>query len=128
MGYGGVGGSGLAFLRGSDGGIDGFINQDKLGLDVVYVQAKRWAEQTVGRPDIQQFVGALAGRQASRGVFITTSRFSADAREYVKPLNVRVILIDGEHLAQLMIEHGVGVSVWKSYELKRIDSDFFTDE
>ncbi len=128
MGYGGVGGSGLAFQRGSDGGIDGFINQDKLGLDVVYVQAKRWAEQTVGRPDIQQFVGALAGRQASRGVFITTSRFSADAREYVKPLNVRVILIDGEHLAQLMIEHGVGVSVWKSYELKRIDSDFFTDE
>ncbi len=128
MGYGGVGGMGMAFTKGSDGGIDGFINQDKLGLDVVYVQAKRWSDQTVGRPDIQQFVGALAGRQASRGVFITTSRFSADARDYVKPLNVRVILIDGEHLAQLMIEHGVGVSVWRSYQLKRIDSDFFADE
>jgi restriction system protein len=128
MGYGGVGGNGLALQRGSDGGVDGFINQDKLGLDVVYVQAKRWADQTVGRPDIQQFVGALAGRQANRGIFITTSKFSAEARDYVKPLNVRVILIDGEFLAQLMIEHGVGVSTWKSYELKRIDSDFFADE
>lgn len=128
MGYGGIGGSGLALQRGGDGGVDGFINQDKLGLDVVYIQAKRWADQTVGRPDIQQFVGALAGRQANRGVFITTSKFSADARDYVKTLNVRVILIDGEHLAQLMIEHGVGVSTWRSYELKRIDSDFFADE
>jgi restriction system protein len=128
MGYGGVGGSGMAFQKGNDGGIDGFINQDKLGLDVVYVQAKRWADQPVGRPDIQQFVGALAGRQATRGVFITTSRFSPDAREYVKPLNVRVILIDGELLAQLMIEHDVGVATWKSYQLKRIDSDFFSDE
>lgn len=128
MGYGGVGGQGLAFARGGDGGIDGFINQDKLGLDVVYVQAKRWSDQTVGRPDIQQFVGALAGRQALRGVFITTSRFSAEAREFVKHLHVRVILIDGEHLAQLMIEHGVGVSVAATYQLKRIDSDFFADE
>lgn len=128
MGYGGVGGHGMAFTRGGDGGIDGFINQDKLGLDVVYVQAKRWAEQTVGRPDIQQFVGALAGRQASRGVFITTSRFSTEARDFVKHLHVRVILIDGEHLAQLMIEHGVGVSVAATYQLKRIDSDFFADE
>lgn len=128
MGYGGIGGHGMAFTRGGDGGIDGFINQDKLGLDVVYVQAKRWADQTVGRPDIQQFVGALAGRQASRGVFMTTSRFSADAREFIKHLHVRVILIDGEHLAQLMIEHGVGVSVAATYQLKRIDSDFFADE
>lgn len=128
MGYGGTGGMGLALQRGGDGGVDGFINQDKLGLDIVYVQAKRWADQTVGRPEIQQFVGALAGRQANRGVFITTSRFSADARDYVKPLHVRVILIDGELLAQLMIEHGVGVSTWKSYDLKRIDSDFFSEE
>jgi restriction system protein len=128
MGYGGAGHSSLAYQRGSDGGIDGFINQDKLGLDVIYLQAKRWTDQTVQRPDIQQFVGALAGRQASRGVFITTSRFSEGAREFVKSLSVRVILIDGEHLAQLMIDHDVGVTSWKSYELKRIDSDFFADE
>jgi restriction system protein len=128
MGYGGTDGRGQAFQRGSDGGIDGFINQDRLGLDVFYVQAKRWSDQPVGRPDLQQFVGALAGRQANRGIFITTSRFTSDAKEFVKNLNVRVILIDGEHLAQLMIEYGVGVSVWKSFELKRIDSDFFADE
>lgn len=128
MGYGGTGGQGLALQQGSDGGVDGFINQDKLGLDIIYLQAKRWTHQTVGRPDIQQFVGALAGRQANRGVFITTSRFSQEAREYVKSLHVRVILMDGERLAQLMIEHGVGVSTWKSYELKRIDSDFFSEE
>lgn len=128
MGYGGTGGQGLALQQGSDGGVDGFINQDKLGLDIIYLQAKRWTNQTVGRPDIQQFVGALAGRQANRGVFITTSKFSQEAREYVKSLQVRVILMDGERLAQLMIEHGVGVSTWKSYELKRIDSDFFSEE
>jgi restriction system protein len=128
MGYGGADGKSQAFRRGGDGGIDGFINQDRLGLDVFYVQAKRWTDQSVGRPDIQQFVGALAGRQASRGIFITSSRFTAEAKEFVKNLNVKVILIDGEHLAQLMIEYGVGVSVWKSFELKRIDSDFFVDE
>lgn len=128
MGYGGSGGKGHAFQRGNDGGIDGFINQDRLGLDVFYVQAKRWSDQAVGRPDIQQFVGALAGRQANRGIYITTSRFTPDAKEFVKNLNVRVILIDGEHLAQLMIEYGVGVSVWKSFELKRIDSDYFVEE
>lgn len=128
MGYGGTGGQGLALQQGNDGGVDGFINQDKLGLDIIYLQAKRWATQTVGRPDIQQFVGALAGRQANRGVFITTSKFSHEAREYVKSLQVRVILMDGERLAQLMIEYGIGVATWKSYELKRIDSDFFSEE
>lgn len=128
MGYGGADAKSQAFQRGNDGGIDGFVNQDRLGLDVFYVQAKRWTEQSVGRPDIQQFVGALAGRQANRGIFITTSRYTAEAKEFVKNLNVKVILIDGEHLAQLMIEYGVGVSVWKSFELKRIDSDFFVDE
>lgn len=128
MGYGGTGGQGLALQQGNDGGVDGFISQDKLGLDIIYLQAKRWATQTVGRPDIQQFVGALAGRQANRGVFITTSKFTNEAREYVKSLHVRVILMDGERLAQLMIEHGVGVATWKSYELKRIDSDFFSEE
>lgn len=128
MGYGGAGGKGHAFQRGNDGGIDGFINQDRLGLDVFYVQAKRWSDQAVGRPDIQQFVGALAGKQANRGIYITTSRFTPEAKEFVKNLNVRVILIDGEHLAQLMIEYGVGVSVWKSFELKRVDSDYFVEE
>lgn len=128
MGYGGAGGQGFAFQRAGDEGVDGFISQDKLGLEVVYVQAKRWKEQAVGRPDIQQFVGALAGRQAQRGVFITTSRFSTEARNYVKPLNVRVVLVDGEHLAQLMIEHGVGVSLRQRYDFKRIDSDFFSED
>jgi restriction system protein len=128
MGYGGVGGTGVAFTSSGDAGIDGFIHQDKLGLDVVYVQAKRWADQPVGRPDIQQFVGALMGRQSARGIFITTSRFTVDARDYVKNLQARVILIDGEHLAQLMIEHGVGVSVAATYQLKRVDSDFFSEE
>lgn len=128
MGYGGAGGAGFAFQRAGDEGVDGFISQDKLGLEVVYVQAKRWKEQAVGRPDIQQFVGALAGRQAQRGVFITTSRFSTEARTYVKALNVRVVLVDGEHLAQLMIEHGVGVSLRQRYDFKRIDSDFFSED
>lgn len=128
MGYGGVGGSGVAFTQAGDGGVDGFINQDKLGLDVVYVQAKRWTDQAVTRPDIQQFVGALAGRQSTRGIFITTTRFTAEAKEFVKHLQVRVILIDGEQLAALMIEHGVGVSVEKTYQLKQVDSDFFNDE
>jgi restriction system protein len=128
MGYGGSGGKGEAFQRGNDGGIDGFINQDRLGLDVFYVQAKRWADKPVGRQDIQQFIGALAGKQANRGIFITTSRFTPEAMEFVKNITTRVILIDGEHLAQLMIEYGVGVSTWKSFELKRIDSDYFVEE
>ncbi|NJM42953.1 MAG: hypothetical protein HC858_01195 [Brachymonas sp.] len=129
MGYGRTSHGAQAFQRGSDGGIDGFINQDRLGLDVVYVQAKRWgSEQSVGRPDIQQFVGALAGRQANRGVFITASRFTQDAKDFVKNLNVRVILIDGEQLTSLMIEFGVGVSTWRTFDLKRIDSDFFIED
>lgn len=128
MGYGGVGNDAQAFQRGSDGGIDGFINQDPLGLDVVLVQAKRWADATVGRPDVQQFVGALAGRQASKGIYITTSRFSTDARDYVKGLNTRVILVDGAQLAQLMIRYNIGVSVWQRFEIKRVDSDFFAED
>ncbi len=129
MGYGGVDHAAQAFQTGGDGGVDGFIHLDRLGLDVVYVQAKRWAaNQPVGRPDIQQFVGALAGRQATRGVFITTSRFTADARQYVQSLNVRVILLDGEQLAKLMIDYGVGVSTWKSVAFKRLDNDFFAED
>ena len=127
MGYGGsreeaaVAGKGV-----SDGGIDGLINEDRLGLDRIYVQAKRW-QNSVGRPEIQSFVGALAGQHASKGVFITTSDFSGGAREYAKNLPQRVILIDGNRLAELMIEHNVGVSRAYAYEIKRIDSDYFEE-
>jgi len=128
MGYGGsreeagqrIGGSG-------DGGVDGVINEDKLGLDVIYIQAKRWDNSTVGRPEIQKFVGALQGKRAKKGVFITTSYFSSDARDYVSHINDRVVLIDGEQLAQFMIAHNVGVSTVETYEIKKIDSDYFEE-
>ncbi len=127
MGYGGtrrdageaVGGSG-------DEGIDGIIKEDRLGLEVVYIQAKRW-ENTVHRPEIQKFVGALSGQNARKGVFMTTSNFSAGAVEYAKGLSVKVVLIDGETLASLMIDHGVGVTPEASYEIKRVDSDYFDE-
>ncbi len=128
MGYGGSREeAGRAVGRSGDGGIDGVINEDRLGLDAIYLQAKRWAN-VVGRPDIQQFVGALAGQRASKGVFITTSRFTQEAKDYVAGSNYKVVLIDGERLADLMIEHDLGVSVAATYQLKRIDSDFFTEE
>ena len=128
MGYGGSREeAGRAVGRSGDGGIDGVINEDRLGLDAIYLQAKRW-EGSVGRPDIQQFVGALAGQRANKGVFITTSRFTQDAKDYVASSNYKVMLIDGERLANLMIEHDLGVSVAATYQLKRIDSDFFTEE
>lgn len=128
MGYGGsreeagrtVGGS-------SDGGIDGIINEDILGLDVVYVQAKRW-EGNVSRPEIQKFAGALQGQRARKGIFITTSDFTREARDYVTTIDYKIILIDGYQLAQFMIDHNVGVSVVKSYEIKRVDSDYFAEE
>ena len=128
MGYGGsreeagkaVGGSG-------DGGIDGIINEDRLGLEVIYIQAKRW-EGTVGRPEIQKFAGALAGRKAGKGVFITTSTFTNDAWEFVKMLNTRIILIDGRRLAEFMIDYNVGVTTEAVYELKRIDTTYFEDQ
>lgn len=127
MGYGGtrrdageaVGGSG-------DVGIDGIIREDRLGLEVVYIQAKRW-ENTVHRPEIQKFVGALSGQNARKGVFITTSSFSAGAVEYAKGLSVKVVLIDGETLASLMIDHGVGVAPEASYQINRVDSDYFDE-
>ena len=126
MGYGSseddlehIGGSG-------DGGVDGVINQDALGLDQIYVQAKRYAEGVIGRPQIQAFVGALAGKHAVRGIFITTSTFSRDAREYVENLReTRVILIDGDELARLMIRHKVGVTVVKTIEVPEVDENFF---
>lgn len=128
MGYGGSREeAGRAVGRSGDGGIDGVINEDRLGLDAIYLQAKRWSN-VVGRPDIQQFVGALAGQRASKGVFITTSRFTQEAREYAASSNYKVVLIDGERLADLMIEHDLGVSVAATYQLKRIDSDFFSEE
>ena len=131
MGYGGsreeagraVGGSG-------DGGIDGVINEDILGLDVIYVQAKRW-QADVGEPPVRDFVGALSGRRARKGIFITTSAFSNRAREYVSSIDSRdtkIVLIDGHQLAQFMIDYNVGVSVTKSYEIKRVDSDYFAEE
>lgn len=129
MGYGGSREeAGRAVGRSGDGGIDGVINEDRLGLDAIYLQAKRWSN-VVGRPDIQQFVGALAGQRASKGVFITTSRFTQEAREYASTnTQYKVVLIDGERLADLMIEHDLGVSVAATYRLKRIDSDFFAEE
>jgi restriction system protein len=110
-----------------DAGIDGVIQEDRLGLDVVYVQAKRW-EATVGRPVVQGFVGALQGARASKGIIFTASAFSPDARSYANSVSPRVILIDGERLAALMIDHNVGVSDRDMYIVKRVDSDYFGEE
>jgi restriction system protein len=109
-------------------GLTGLIRQDLLGLDVVYVQAKRYApDRKVGRPDIQGFAGALQGAQASRGIFITTSSFSADARSYADRINARLVLIDGPELARLMVEHNCGVRVEETFVLKQVDEDFFDE-
>ena len=110
-----------------DAGIDGVIREDRLGLDVVYVQAKRW-ESTVGRPVVQGFVGALQGARASKGVIFTASAFSNEASEYAASVTPRVVLVDGERLASLMIDHNVGVSDRETYAVKRIDNDYFGDE
>ena len=129
MGYGGsVKDAGQAVGKSGDEGIDGIIKEDKLGLDIIYIQAKKWDSTTVGRPEIQKFAGALQGKRANKGVFITTSNFSRDALDFVSKISTRIILIDGEQLARYMIEHNVGVSPVSTYELKRIDSDYFTDE
>jgi restriction system protein len=125
MGYGGVGGKGVTTAL-HDGGIDGVIDQDVLGLSKVYVQAKRYSPtNTVQRPEVQGFVGALSGK-ADGGVFITTSRFSPGAVEWVRTVPARIILIDGRRLAELMIEYGVGVQVQRTYRVVKIDEDFFT--
>jgi len=109
-----------------DEGIDGVINEDRLGLDVIYVQAKRW-KANVGRPEIQSFVGALAGKKANKGIFITTSGFHDNASDYATGLHQKVILIDGRRLAELMIEHNIGVSEEHAYNVKKIDSDYFEE-
>jgi restriction system protein len=128
MGYGGTRkDAGQAIGRSGDGGIDGIIKEDRLGLDIVYVQAKRW-ENTVSRPEILKFAGALQGQRASKGVFITTSAFSRAAQEYVSRIGSKIVLIDGDMLAQLMIDYNIGVTPVASYELKRLDSDYFTEE
>jgi restriction system protein len=130
MGYGGSHKNAAQQLgRSGDGGVDGVINEDRLGLDRVYVQAKRYAaENIVGRPAVNAFVGSLVGFGASKGVFVTTSAFSREARDYVGKLQQRVILIDGRQLTDLMIEHNVGVRVSRAIEFKRLDEDFFSEE
>ena len=128
MGYGGSRqDAGRAVGRSGDGGIDGIIKEDRLGLDVIYVQAKRW-EVAVGRPEIQKFVGALQGQRANKGVFLTTSSFSREAEAYANNISSKIILIDGERLAGLMVDHDVGVAAVGVYRLKKIDSDYFEGE
>lgn len=129
MGYGGsVQEAGHTTRYSSDGGIDGIIKEDKLGLDSIYLQAKRYTDRTVGRPEIQSFAGALDLYKARKGVFITTSDFSREAREYVGQIEKRIVLIDGDRLTALMIEYGVGVTTRQTLTIKTLDSDYFTDE
>jgi restriction system protein len=130
MGYGGsVNDAGKAIGKTNDEGIDGTIKEDKLGLDVIYIQAKRWKEgNVVGRPELHKFVGALAGQGAKKGIFITASTFTKEAVEYTPKNETKIILIDGIQLAELMIEYNVGVSNQQSYEIKKIDNDYFDEE
>jgi restriction system protein len=128
MGYGGSrADAGKAIGKSGDGGIDGIIKEDKLGLDVVYIQAKRWDSNSVGRPDVMQFAGALQAQKANKGIFITTSRFTDDARDYVSQIGSKIVLIDGEQLTTLMIDHDVGVSTISLYPVKKIDTDYFDE-
>lgn len=128
MGYGGSRADAGKSIGGvGDEGIDGIIKEDRLGLDVVYLQAKRW-DGTVGRPDVQKFVGALHGKRAKKGVFITTGKFSDDARRYVETIDPKVILIDGRMVAELMIDLGLGTTMTATYKVNRIDSDYFSEE
>jgi restriction system protein len=127
MGYGGSRKDpGEAVGQSGDGGIDGIIKEDRLGLDVVYIQAKRW-EKTVGRPDIQAFVGSIDGLHAKKGVFISTSQFSNEAKEYVTKTEKKIVLIDGEQLAQFMIDYNIGVATVSTYVVKKIDLDYFEE-
>ena len=126
MGYGDINeDSSVVTKKSNDGGIDGIINQDRLGLDKIYVQAKRWTTGQVGRPEIQKFVGAITGKNATKGIFITTSSFTKEAKEYVLNLPKSIVLIDGKELTKLMIENNVGVQNNYVYEVKRIDNDYF---
>jgi restriction system protein len=128
MGYGGSRkDAGEAVGKAGDEGIDGIIKEDRLGLDIIYIQAKRW-ESTVGRPEIQKFAGALQGQRARKGIFITTSDFSREAIEYAARIDSKIVLIQGEQLAQMLIDHNIGVTSVANYEIKRIDSDYFTGQ
>lgn len=128
MGYGGsLQSAGSLTSVGADEGIDGVINEDKLGLDTIYVQAKRW-QNPVGRPQVQGFAGALQGRKAKKGVFITTSIFTENAHEYANKIESKIVLIDGSKLAELMLEHNIGATIEKTYYIKKIDSDYFLEE
>ncbi|WP_262899028.1 restriction endonuclease [Fibrella rubiginis] len=129
MGYGGsIKDAGKAIGKSGDEGIDGTIKEDKLGLDIIYIQAKKWAPgNVVGRPELHKFVGALAGQGAKKGVFITTSSFTREASDYVPRNETKIVLIDGEQLAQLMIDYSLGVTVQQVYEIKRMDNDYFGD-
>lgn len=127
MGYGGsLQDAGQKLGKSGDGGVDGIIKEDRLGLDVIFVQAKRWQDK-VGRPEIQKFVGALQGQRARKGVFMTTSGFSADAVDYVTKIETKVVLLDGIQIAELMIDHNVGVSPVSTFIVKRVDSDYFDE-
>ena len=128
MGYGGSRKeAGQALRRSKDEGIDGIIKEDRLGLDIIYIQAKRW-ENIVGRPEIQKFAGALHGQRARKGIFITTSNFTKDAIEYVSRIDTKIILLDGNSLTELMIEYNVGITSINKYEVKKIDSDYFIQD
>jgi restriction system protein len=128
MGYGGSRKEAAqAIGKSGDEGIDGIINEDRLGLDVIYVQAKKW-EGTVGRPEIQKFAGALQGQHAKKGIFITTSNFSKEAADFASRVDNKIILLDGDMLVQYMIDHNIGVTPSVNYEVKKIDFDYFTEE
>ena len=129
MGYGGSQKDAGEAIGGiSDEGIDGIIKEDKLGLDTIYIQAKRWDSFIVGRPEVQKFAGALQGKRAKKGIFITTSKYTNEALEYALAIENKIILIDGTQLAQYMIDFNVGVSLVNVYEVKKIDTDYFEDE
>lgn len=128
MGYGGsLADAGQAIGRSGDDGIDGIIKEDKLGLDVVCVQAKRW-QATVGRPVVQAFAGSMEGQRARKGVLITTASFSKEAEEYISRNERKIVLLDGRRLTELMIDHDIGVSTARSYVVKRMDADYFSEE
>ena len=127
MGYGGSRqDAGRAVGKSGDEGIDGIIKEDRLGLDIIYIQAKRW-EATVGRPEVQKFAGALQGQRAKKGIMLTTSSFSSEARDFVSQIDSKIVLIEGERLAELMIDHNLGVGPVASYQVKKIDTDYFTE-
>lgn len=128
MGYGGSRqDAGQAIGRSGDEGVDGIIKEDKLGLDVIYIQAKRW-QATVGRPEVQAFAGSLEGHRARKGVFITTSQFSAEAKDYVSRIEKKIVLIDGQQLSELMLDHDLGVTTEDMYIVRKIDFDYFSEE